>query len=80
MIEGEAARVINESGAGLSCASGDAKALSEIVFNLASMSNDARQKMGKAGREYYLDNFNKTKILKRLGALFQEATLRKDSK
>lgn len=80
MIDGEAARVINESGAGLSCASGDAKALSEIVFKLASMSNDARQKMGKAGREYYLDNFNKTKILKRLGALFQEATLRKDSK
>lgn len=80
MIDGEAARVINESGAGLSCDSGDATALSEIIFKLASMSSDSRQRMGKAGREYYLDNFNKTTLLNRLGALFQDATLRKDSK
>lgn len=80
MIDGEAARVINDSGAGLSCASGDATALSEIVFKLASTSNETRQAMGKAGREYYLDNFHKSKLLTRLGALFQDATLRKDSK
>lgn len=77
MINGEAARVINESGAGLSCDSGDATALADITFHLAMMDPEHRVSMGRAGRDYYLINYSKFSLLSRLERLFRDATLRK---
>lgn len=77
MINGEAARVINESGAGLSCDSGDATALADITFHLAMMDPEHRVSMGRAGRDYYSINYSKFSLLSRLERLFRDATLRK---
>ncbi|MDY0835422.1 glycosyltransferase family 4 protein [Pseudomonas sp. SED1] len=77
MINGEAARVIDESGAGLSCPSGDATALARITLELVGTSADQRTRMGDFGRKYYLDNYSKPALLARLEQLFRDATLRK---
>ncbi|MEW5715686.1 glycosyltransferase family 4 protein [Pseudomonas sp. SB113] len=80
MINGEAARVINESGSGLSCPSGDAAALTRITLELATMSAKQLERMGAAGREYYLEHYSKPTLLARLEQLFRGATLRKGRK
>lgn len=79
MINGEAARVINDSGAGFTCASGDAKGLASITLALAQTNADQLQVMGESGREYYLQNYSKPLLMARLEDLFRQATLRKAS-
>jgi glycosyltransferase involved in cell wall biosynthesis len=77
MINGEAARVIETSGAGLACPSGDAAALARITLQLARTDESERTGMGRSGREYYLANYSKPTLLARLEQLFRDATLRK---
>ncbi len=77
MINGEAARVINESGAGLSCQSGDAEGLARIALALAKTEPEQLKLMGLAGRRYYEANYSKTVLLQRLENMFRAATLRK---
>ncbi|WP_166359126.1 glycosyltransferase family 4 protein [Pseudomonas akapageensis] len=77
MINGEAARVIQESKAGFACDSGDAQGLAHITLKLAMTSADQRQQMGEAGRQYYHQQYSKPVLLARLENLFREATLRK---
>lgn len=77
MINGEAARVIEESGAGLCCPSGDARALADITSKLAALDGEQQKQMGAAGRQYYLENYSKPTLLARLEQLFRDATLRK---
>lgn len=79
MINGEAARVIDESGAGFTCASGDAQGLARITLALANTEAMQLQVMGESGREYYLKHYSKSRLLARLEELFQNATLRKVS-
>ncbi|MCX5509243.1 glycosyltransferase family 4 protein [Pseudomonas sp. BJa3] len=80
MINGEAARVIHESGAGFACDSGDAQGLARIVSDLAGTPSAQRRQMGEAGRKYYLEHYSKPKLMARLETLFCEATLRKAGK
>ncbi|CAI8831451.1 colanic acid biosynthesis glycosyl transferase WcaI [Pseudomonas sp. IT-P12] len=77
MINGEAARVIAESGAGLTCASGDASGLANITMELANADASNLTAMGKSGRAYYLNNYSKSRLLAKLEDLFRTATLRK---
>lgn len=77
MIDGEAARVVRESGAGMACGSGDAKGLADIVRIMATMPVSQRQKMGDAGRQYYLENFPKSRLFDRLEALFRTGSRRR---
>lgn len=77
MINGEAARVIDESGAGLCCPSGDAAALARITLELATTEAPVRTRMGSLGRQFYLQNYSKPVLLTRLEQLFRSATLRK---
>ncbi|MCD5987025.1 glycosyltransferase family 4 protein [Pseudomonas sp. CDFA 553] len=79
MINGEAARVIKESGAGFACDSGDAQGLAAITRSLADASKDRRDDMGQAGRHYYEQHYAKGNLLMRLESLFRDATLRKAS-
>lgn len=80
MINGEAARIIEESGCGFSCASGDAQGLARITLKLATSDSAQRDAMGQAGRSYYLNHFSKATLLGRLEMLFRAGTLRKDAK
>ncbi|WP_411835763.1 glycosyltransferase family 4 protein [Pseudomonas chlororaphis subsp. aurantiaca] len=77
MINGEAARVIGDSGAGFTCSSGDASGLANITLALAKMDASQLKAMGESGREYYLNNYSKSLLLARLEDLFRNATLRK---
>ncbi|MBX8538170.1 glycosyltransferase family 4 protein [Pseudomonas cichorii] len=79
MINGEAARVINESGAGFACDSGDAQGLAAITRALADAGQTQRESMGRAGRNYYEQHYAKGNLLMRLETLFRQATLRKVS-
>lgn len=77
MIDGEAARVVEASGAGLVCSAGDANGLAEIVRQMAKMSVAQRDSMGFAGRAFYQENFAKQRIFDKLESLFGAATLRR---
>lgn len=77
MINGEAARVIKESGAGYACESGNAEELARITQQLATTSLDQRRQMGEAGRLYYQQQYSRPALLARLENLFRHATLRK---
>ncbi|MNP49759.1 hypothetical protein D3C76_1439660 [compost metagenome] len=77
MINGEAARVINESGAGYACASGDGEALAVITRKMAKLAPEQRQAMGDSGRRFYEQEFARHVLLTRLEQLFGSATLRR---
>ncbi len=77
MIDGEAARVVVESGAGMVCGSGDASGLADIVRTMGGLSAPELEKMGRSGRDYYLEHFSKVTLFDRLEALFRKATLRR---
>lgn len=76
MIGGEAAKVIEESGAGLACTSGDREGLSRIVLTMAAMPTSQREAMGSAGKQYYETHFSKEKIFSKLELLFRQGTRR----
>lgn len=80
MIDGEAARVISESGAGMTCDSGDAASLARIVRKMASLSAIERIEMGRSGQKYYAEHYAKDMLFDRLEKLFQAAHLRKDER
>lgn len=80
MIDGEAARVVTESGAGMACGSGDAHGLAQIVRSMSQLAPEERQQMGKAGRQFYLEHFSKVKLFDRLEELFRQGSLRRNSK
>ena len=56
-INGEGARVIRESGAGLISQAQDAEGLLTNVMRMYSMTQDERDTMGQLGRAYYLEHF-----------------------
>lgn len=65
-LDGEGARVIRESGAGLVAGAGDAQGLAQCVLTLASMSPDERAAMGRRGREYFDLHFDRERLIGRL--------------
>ena len=75
-LDGEGARVVRESGAGLVCPAEDAKALAESVLRLSRMSPQERAAMGQKGRTYFEANFEREKLLDRLEGLMLEMVKR----
>lgn len=80
MIDGEAARVVVESGAGMACSSGDVQGLARVVRAMGALSASEREHMGCSGRRYYLEHFSKENLFERLESLFRKATLRRTDK
>lgn len=74
-LDGEGARVINESGAGLSCPSGDTEALAKVVETFYLMSDNDRLRMGQMGRDYYFNNFQRALLINRLEQKFMKVKL-----
>jgi colanic acid biosynthesis glycosyl transferase WcaI len=73
MLDGEGARVIQESGAGLVCPAGDSRALACRVEQLASLSTDERATMGENGRAYVRREFDRDMLVNRLEGWLAEA-------
>lgn len=74
MLGGEGARVIAESRAGLVCDAGDGAALAANVTKLAAMPLAERKEMGKRGRNYARQEFDRTVLLSRLEEWLRELT------
>lgn len=72
MIDGEGARVIEESGAGLVCAAGDGQGLARRVEELMALSTESRAAMGLRGREYCLREFDFDRLITALEQWIRE--------
>jgi glycosyltransferase involved in cell wall biosynthesis len=73
-LDGEGARVIEESGAGIAVRAGDAGALAEGVLRLYRMPRHEREAMGQRGRRYFEQHFERELLLGRLEEWFRSAT------
>ena len=71
-LDGEGARVIDEAGAGLTCAAEDAHALASRIRELFQMSAGDREKFGRAGRAYFLEHFEVERQARRLVEIFAQ--------
>jgi glycosyltransferase involved in cell wall biosynthesis len=65
-LDGEGARVVRESGAGLAVRAGTAGALADAVLRLHRMPAAEREAMGRRGRDYFEAHFERSMLLSRL--------------
>jgi glycosyltransferase involved in cell wall biosynthesis len=73
MLDGEGAAIIRDARAGLTCAAGDSSGLVLAALECASMSSEARQQLGRNGREYAQKEFGRIQLMDRLEKLLLEA-------
>ena len=71
-LDGEGGKVIDESGAGFSVGSGDAKGLADAVLKMSEIDEAERQKMGDAALAYYRQNFDRERLIDQLEEWMQE--------
>lgn len=60
-LDGEGARVVSESGAGMACPAEDVDKLAACFERLYGMSETQRESLGEAGRAYFLEHFETDK-------------------
>jgi glycosyltransferase involved in cell wall biosynthesis len=71
-IDGEGARVVEESGAGLVCRAQDAHALAAAAMQLRSMPVEQRISLGRRGRAYYEKHYASELVARQLIDRFRE--------
>lgn len=71
-LNGEGARVIDESGAGITCQAESPQELANAVLQMYRLSERTRVSMGNQGRAYYLKEFERNILLDRLEVMMQE--------
>lgn len=79
-LEGEGARVVSESGAGISAPPGDAIALAEAIMEIYRLPDHERVAMGLRGRRYCEAHFDRGKLLGELEAWMMELSMRSSSR
>jgi glycosyltransferase involved in cell wall biosynthesis len=62
-LDGEGARIVEESKAGYACPSENPKALSEAVVKMYLLTEEERKGMGMRGRQYFDCHFEQKKLL-----------------
>ena len=65
-LNGEGARLIVESGAGLATPAEDPMALADTILRLYRQSPDELERMGDNGRRYYQEHFDHDRLIDRL--------------
>lgn len=76
-VNGEAARVVEEAKAGLTCAAEDAEGLAEAMLRLWRMSEDERMRLGQNGHRYFMEHYEATRLTGELIAHFESCVLGK---
>lgn len=77
MVDGEACRVIRESGCGFSVKSGDSASLVKAILDMYKLSVNERRLMGQLGKAYADREFNRDYLLNRLENWLLEETANK---
>lgn len=67
-IDGEGARIIEESGGGMAAPAGDARALAEKVLTMYQQPKAVLAEMGKDGEKYFKIHFERNSLINRLNA------------
>lgn len=70
-MDGEGARVVRESGAGVWCAAEDPQALADAVRALHAMTPHQLSEMGRAGRRHYEQHYEPGALAQRLKQRFE---------
>lgn len=73
-LDGEGARVVEESGSGVTCPPEDAAALANAVIHMYNIPVSEREAMGLRGRAYFDTHFDRQLLLDRLEVWMEEAT------
>jgi glycosyltransferase involved in cell wall biosynthesis len=79
-LDGEGSRIIEEAGAGFSCPAEQPAALADAVLRMYQMKESDRIAMGKKGRAYFEENFERGLLLDRLDGWMRELVSHKDTK
>jgi glycosyltransferase involved in cell wall biosynthesis len=58
MINGEAKELVEGVGCGIAVGAGDAEAFAEAVLNIAQMSSEEREELGRKARDFSAKHFN----------------------
>lgn len=74
MLDGEGARIVDDSEAGISCRAGDSAALAAAVERMADMPVAELEQMGRNGKAYFDMNFARDRVLDHLDAWLAEVT------
>lgn len=70
-VAGDAADLVAQAGAGVLARPGDAADLARAVREVAGLSPQRREAMGRAGREFFMAHLSQTVLLDRYEELFQ---------
>jgi len=73
-LDGEGARIIEESAAGLVAPAEDAQGLAQRVIQLSAMTAAERSAMGVRGRKYFDNHFNRDALIDQMETWMQELT------
>ena len=71
IMNGEGGEVVKAADCGWSLKAGDAQSLAETVIRLSQSEKHILEEKGKNGLAYYLENFEKSKSLKKLDKLMR---------
>jgi colanic acid biosynthesis glycosyl transferase WcaI len=71
-LDGEGARIINESGSGIAVDAGDTDGLATAVKQLHDMPSEKRDYMGKQGHIYYKQHFEREMLVDHLESWMQK--------
>jgi len=77
MINGEGARVVDESGSGFTCSAGNSQSLVDAVLRLSAMSSEERDVMGKKGLEYTKREFDRSSLISSLELMLNKLIMAK---
>lgn len=72
-VDGIVGQIITESNAGFSGPSEDSQALADNILKLYKLNAADRQNLGKNGKEYFLKNFEKNKVISNLENILHQA-------
>ncbi len=73
-LNGEGARIINESGAGMVSPSSNPVSLAQNISDMMSLSEDEKSKMSNRSRQYFEDHFSSQTIYDKLENWLEEAS------
>ena len=71
MMDGEGSRIVNEAQAGLTCPAESPDELARTVLRIKEMPNSTLVEMGRNGRKYYEENFERSMLMNKAEELFE---------